>query len=92
MIVPAISLWVMGLSCVVLFAVLMVFLAWMNPGRNAGFLEWDPEATATWRGEVERADLYAMLEKRNEERARMGLEPQDIETYRDELRRQAAEG
>lgn len=90
MIVTAeISIAMMGLLCVIAFLLLMGFLAWANPGTNSGFLEWDPEATSAWRGEVERADLEDVLARRNVERAARGLEPQSMEQYAEELRRDA---
>lgn len=84
-----ISLVAMGLGCVVAFLLLMVFLVWANPGTNSGFLEWDAEAQATWRGELERADVEMMLRHHNEDRATRGLEPVSLEEFREELRRQA---
>lgn len=87
MIVTGISLVAMGLMCVAAFALLMVFLMWANPGTNSGFLEWDPEAHAVWRGDVERDDLVRLLEERNAERAARGLEPQSLDEMAEELRR-----
>lgn len=85
----SISLVALGIGCLVAFFALMAFLAWANPGRNSGFLEWDPEVQAAFRGEVERADLDNMLREHNERRAARGLGPQTMEEFRDEVRAQA---
>lgn len=84
-----ISLLAIGIGSVVAFFALMAFLAWANPGRNSGFLEWDPEEQAAWRGEVERADLQRMLEEHNVRRAHKGLDAQTMDEFRESLRKDA---
>lgn len=91
MILAGLSLATVGGIALLAFFLLMAFLAWRNPGRNSGFLEWDPEANAQWRGQAADADLGSLLEKRNAERARQGLAPQDIDEYREQLRREGAD-
>lgn len=88
----SVSLPLLGGLCLVAFLILMLFLMWANPGTNSGFLEWDPEAQSVWRAEIERSDVEGMLVQHNDERARVGLPPQSMDEFRDELRRESGGG
>jgi hypothetical protein len=77
---------------VALVAAALVALGVSQHGRHSAFLEWDPEERTAWLGDQESVDLVEMLELHNDARRRRGLEPATIDEFRDQVRRENADG
>lgn len=85
---PPLAFGTLALTITVVITLLVLSLIGMVRARgnkNSTFLEWDPVDRTAWRGELDEADVFVMLDEHNRRREERGLPPQTMAEYTEGL-------